>query len=67
MKGCDSCQVITINGVATHETGCINSSINPATGKKWKTECKWCGREFTPGPTNTHGCCSKGCANSYYG
>jgi phage terminase large subunit GpA-like protein len=67
MKGCNSCQVISINGVATHETGCINSNINPATGKRYTQECKWCGQEFIPEIGNTHGCCDNECAEAYYG
>ncbi len=65
-KGCDSCEVVTINGVATHEHRCINSSINPATGRKYEIECKWCGRKFTPKASNSSGCCSKSCSNSYF-
>jgi hypothetical protein len=39
---CQSCEVLTINGILCHETGCPNS---------WKDkviECKNCGTEFVP-------------------
>lgn len=35
---CPQCDVIVINGIATHEEGCINSSIDPETGKPWEDD-----------------------------
>lgn len=39
---CDSCQILRINGIITHETGCPNSF------KDKKVICKECGQEFVP-------------------
>jgi hypothetical protein len=55
---CDSCQVLVINNVICHETGCPNA---------WKDEtreCKWCGRRFKPENSNQQ-CCDSNCADSY--
>ena len=46
--GCDQCCVISINGVACHERGCIYSWIDPVTGRGYVRECKWCGMKFEP-------------------
>jgi len=55
---CDSCEILVINNVICHETGCPNA---------WKDEtrvCKWCGRSFKP--KNRHQqCCDSACAESY--
>ena len=48
LNGCDQCQVVTINGVSCHETGCINSWINPVTGKGYLKECWECGCDYIP-------------------
>ena len=45
---CDQCQVLTINGIPCHETGCINSWINPVTGKGYAKECRECGCDYIP-------------------
>ena len=34
-KGCDQCEVLSINGLACHETGCPNSHIDPYTGRPY--------------------------------
>jgi len=47
-RGCDNCEVVTINGVATHEIGCPNSWIHPFTGKPYEKECEECGLDFEP-------------------
>lgn len=39
---CEQCEVVNINGVRCHETGC------PEYYKDEKRECKNCGSEFTP-------------------
>lgn len=45
---CDQCQVLSINGMACHETGCTNSWLHPVSDKPYKKDCKWCGEEFRP-------------------
>lgn len=45
-RGCDSCEVLRINGVLCHETGCPKSYVDPGTGKGYKKECRFCGRVF---------------------
>ena len=60
-KGCDQCQVLMINGVYCHETGCPNA---------WKDsvrECKWCGRKFKPRQGPHQDCCCAGCRKAYHG
>lgn len=57
---CESCQVVRINGVLCHETGCPDA---------WKTatrDCKECGREFRPKERGQK-CCSKRCNRAYFG
>jgi hypothetical protein len=39
---CQSCEVLNINGLNCHETGC------PDAWKDYKRKCKWCGQEFKP-------------------
>lgn len=39
---CNSCEVLYINGVKCHETGC------PEAWKDQIFDCIWCGTEFTP-------------------
>ena len=40
--GCPSCNMVSINGIATHETGC------PDAWKDERRKCKWCDNVFTP-------------------
>ncbi len=57
---CQSCQVLRINGVLCHETGCPDS---------WRTEvreCRECGSEFRPESRAQH-CCDDSCAAAYAG
>jgi len=54
MNGCDQCEVLVINGTATHETGCPNSWINPATGKAFFRKCWQCGCDFQPKEKQGH-------------
>ena len=56
---CDQCEVLTINGVRCHETGCPNA------WKDERRECAWCGVEFTPEERH-QSCCSPECMNAYY-
>ena len=45
---CDQCQVVTINGVPCHETGCPNSWCDPVTGEAYPIPCFECGCDFIP-------------------
>ena len=54
-----SCEVVRINGVLCHESGCTDS---------WQDEvreCKWCGSEFKP-EDKFHDFCCDDCLNAYY-
>jgi len=55
---CPSCQLVRINGVVCHETGC------PDAWRDYKRECKWCGQEFRPKECHQQ-CCCKSCTKSY--
>ncbi len=55
---CDSCDIISINGVNCHEIGC------PDAWKDYKRECAWCGKEFKP-KEEQQKCCTESCAKSY--
>lgn len=57
---CNSCEVLVINGVKTHETGC------PDAWKDAKRECKWCGQPFNP-ENRFQKCCSHPCEVAYIG
>jgi hypothetical protein len=55
---CDSCEVLVINNVICHETGCPNA---------WKDEvreCKWCGQRFKPADRDQY-FCEDSCAECY--
>lgn len=56
---CNSCEVLRINGVLCHETGCPDA---------WKAtkECAWCGQAYTP-ETRWQKCCSDDCTEAYNG
>jgi hypothetical protein len=59
---CHSCELLRINGVVCHETGC------PDAWQDAVRKCKWCGQPFTPEHRNQV-CCSEGedsCAQSYH-
>ena len=47
---CDSCEVLNINGVNTHETGC------PKSWKDTEISCHECGYEFLPEEQFDHIC-----------
>ncbi len=57
---CDSCQLVRINGVVCHETGC------PEAWKDEIRECKECGSDFTP-EERWQKCCGHSCQVSYSG
>ncbi len=57
---CNQCEILFINGVKCHETGCPDS---------WKDEqrsCKWCGQEFKP-VNQYQECCDNSCESAYCG
>ena len=56
---CDSCEVLVINNVICHETGC------PDAWKDESRECKWCGRRFRPKARNQE-FCDADCAEAYH-
>lgn len=47
---CDSCNVLNINGINCHETGC------PDAWEDYLSECVWCGQEFKPKWKNQQYC-----------
>lgn len=57
---CPSCQLVAINGVLCHETGCPDSHLHSA------RECDWCGCEFEPESRHQR-FCDESCAESYHG
>lgn len=56
---CHSCEVLYINGVRCHETGC------PDAWRDAKRECKWCGTPFTPEERHQD-CCGHTCSMAYH-
>ena len=49
---CDQCEMLSINGVACHETGCPNSGKRYAYGAWIRVvECRECGCEVEEGET----------------
>ena len=56
---CDSCQMLSINGIPTHETGC------PDAWQDYQRECKWCGSIFQPEEKHQT-CCCDDCAEAYF-
>jgi len=59
MNGCHSCQVLMIQGVYCHETGC------PEAWKDYTKECTWCGQDFKP-EFKGQEVCDDRCAEAYY-
>lgn len=57
---CDQCEVLMIQGVKCHETGC------PVAWQDYTKECEWCGTEFKPEERNQNAC-DASCAEAYYG
>ena len=55
---CSSCEVLTINGVLCHETGC------PDAWKDYTRKCKECGQLFKPA-NKLQDCCSHSCEIHY--
>lgn len=57
---CQSCNVISINGVNCHEIGCPDSWMD------YTKECKWCGNKFKP-EEKYQDFCDDGCYRAYNG
>lgn len=57
---CDSCEVIAINGVNTHELGC------PEAWRDYSRDCKECGQPFLP-ESSHQVCCDDDCNQAYHG
>jgi hypothetical protein len=56
---CKSCELLRINGVVCHETGCPDA---------WKDEirdCAWCGQPFKPEHSQSL-CCSHSCIVAFH-
>lgn len=62
-RGCDQCEVLTINGIPCHENGCPNKHIDPSTQEPYVRKCKWCGSEHKNGPKFDF--CDEECVQSY--
>jgi len=56
---CNSCNIVSINGMACHEIGC------PDAWKDYARDCKECGLSFTP-ETSQQICCDEDCNYTYY-
>lgn len=56
---CRSCEMLNINGIPTHETGC------PDAWKTYTRKCAWCGETFKPEEKHQD-CCSEDCAQAYH-
>lgn len=62
---CDQCEVVTINGVATHETGCPNWWRDPMSGEPMPWVCFECDCDYIPeGMPRRHDVCPE-CATLY--
>ena len=57
---CDQCEVLYINGIKCHETGC------PDAWRDEIRECKWCGTDFEPEDQDQQ-FCDESCAAAFYG
>ena len=55
---CKSCEVLYINGIKCHETGCPDAWMD------YTKKCKWCGSEFKP-EDRYQSFCSEDCAECY--
>lgn len=59
-NGCDSCEMVSINGMACHETGC------PDAWRDKVVECRWCGTMFVP-EYRHQTTCSRDCFEAWNG
>ena len=55
---CNSCKVLSINGVKCHKRGC------PEAWRDYPSECLWCRNEFYQSHKD-HRFCNLNCASSY--
>lgn len=55
---CDACEIVYINGLRCHETGC------PDAWQDEKRTCPWCGSPFAPTSSDQR-FCEDSCAESY--
>jgi len=62
---CDQCEVVIVNGIATHELGCPNYWRHPLTNEPYIRVCDWCGSDFTP-EESRQDFCSEECAFLYH-
>lgn len=62
---CPHCEVLCVNGVACHETGCPESHVDPATGEPHRAECAWCGSECEARPGFRRAFCDEDCEAAY--
>lgn len=53
---CSACEIVFVNGVATHEHGCPRSWINPITDKPYPRSCRECGSYFAPESRSQYFC-----------
>ena len=45
---CEQCQLVIIQGIPCHETGCPSSWIDPLTDEGYPVDCWECGCDFIP-------------------
>jgi len=57
---CKTCELIVINNVSCHETGC------PDAWKDYLKECDWCGNQFQP-DYEQQNCCGEDCYRQFCG
>lgn len=57
---CDSCQMLSINGLACHELGCPDAWMDEC------RDCRHCGTDFTPSERHQT-FCDHDCGHAYYG
>lgn len=58
-EACNSCEILYINGIRTHESGC------PDAWKDGERSCKWCGAPFIPEERHQE-CCGHTCHVAYH-
>jgi hypothetical protein len=63
-RGCDQCEVVSVNGVACHEHGCPNRHLDPTTGRPYPATCEWCSSKFDP-EERGQDFCDEECAQNY--
>jgi hypothetical protein len=57
---CNSCEVLVINNIICHESGCPDAWMDET------RSCKWCGGKFKPEGRDQKFCDDE-CAEAYYG